>query len=140
MDSLIVQGQLTEVPLNFDIFAIKVVGQTIQSFSTNKLSKLQSNGILILDLVNFFILYLSLMITSTLKVEAKVVPNVKYHNFGTQWSFWVIIKRFSGGHEKIWGFHLAYPPCWPIWTVFFQFSPSWLLLGPCFYKKFSSGY
>ena len=34
------QGQLTEVPLNFYIFTIKVVGQTINSSATNKKSKL----------------------------------------------------------------------------------------------------
>ena len=34
------QGQLTEVPLNFEIFAIKVVGQIIYACSTSKKSKL----------------------------------------------------------------------------------------------------
>ena len=34
------QGQLTEVPLNFEIFAIKVVGQTIKACSTTKMSNL----------------------------------------------------------------------------------------------------
>ena len=51
------QGQLTEVPLNFEILAIKVVGQTIQACSTTKMRKLQSNGIIKLGLVNFFVLY-----------------------------------------------------------------------------------
>ena len=34
-----VQGQLTEVPLNFNIYAIEVVGQTIYPSSTNKMNK-----------------------------------------------------------------------------------------------------
>ena len=34
------QGQYTEVPLIFEIFTIKVVGQTIYSSSTYKMSKL----------------------------------------------------------------------------------------------------
>ena len=52
------QGQLTEVPLNFEIFAIKVVGQTIKACSTTKMSKLQSNGIIKLGLVNLYNLIL----------------------------------------------------------------------------------
>ena len=51
------QGQLTEVPLNFKLIAIKVVGQTIQVCSTTKMSKLQQNGIIKLGLINFFVLY-----------------------------------------------------------------------------------
>ena len=47
------QGQLTEVPLNFKLIAIKVVGQTIQVCSTTKMSKLQQNGIIKLGLINF---------------------------------------------------------------------------------------
>ena len=54
------QGQLTEVPLNFEIFAIKVVGQIIYACSTSKKSKLQSNGIIKLGLVNFLVLYCNL--------------------------------------------------------------------------------
>ena len=34
------QRLLTKVPLNFEIFAIKVVGQTIKACSTTKRSKL----------------------------------------------------------------------------------------------------
>ena len=34
------QGQLTEVPVYFKIFTIKVVGQTILAWSTTKMSKL----------------------------------------------------------------------------------------------------
>ena len=34
------QGLLTEVPLNFEIFVIKAVGQTMQAYSTTKMSKL----------------------------------------------------------------------------------------------------
>ena len=34
------QGQLKEVPIYFKNFTIKVVGQTIQAWSTTKLSKL----------------------------------------------------------------------------------------------------
>ena len=45
------QGQLTEVPIYFKIFTIKVVGQTILAWSTTKMSKLQSNGIIKLGLV-----------------------------------------------------------------------------------------
>ena len=33
-------GQLTEVPMNFQVFAIKVVGQTIFSCTTTKKSRL----------------------------------------------------------------------------------------------------
>ena len=29
----------------------------------------------------------------------------------------------------------TYPPWWPIWTVFLQECPSWLLIGPCFYSS-----
>ena len=54
---LIDQGLLTEVPLDSEIFTKKVVAQTIQGCSTNKMSKMQSNGSAILGLVNYFILY-----------------------------------------------------------------------------------
>ena len=54
---LIDQGLLTEVPLDSEIFTIKVVAQTIQGCSTNKMSKMQSNGSAILGLVNYCILY-----------------------------------------------------------------------------------
>ena len=59
MDSLMIsyEGQQTEVPLDFEIFTIKVVGQTLNSSSTGKMSKLLSNGNVKLGLVNFSILY-----------------------------------------------------------------------------------
>ena len=62
-----VQGQLTEVPLNFNIFAIEVVGQTIYPSSTNKMNKFYSKGIFILGLVRFFVLYYSFIADQTFR-------------------------------------------------------------------------
>ena len=53
------QGQFTEVPLSFEIFVIKVVGQSIKACSTTKISRLQSNGIVKLGLANVYVLYCS---------------------------------------------------------------------------------
>ena len=39
---------------------------------------------LTLGLLNFFMLYYSLMITPALKAEAEVVPIVQFHNFRAQ--------------------------------------------------------
>ena len=39
MNPFMDQGQLTEVPLDFQIFAIKKVAQTLLPRSTNKISK-----------------------------------------------------------------------------------------------------
>ena len=67
------QGQLTEVPLNFKILAIIVVGQTIKACSTTKMSKLQSNGIIKLGLVKSLDLYCNLIPHKSQKSKLKLV-------------------------------------------------------------------
>ena len=79
-----VQGQLSKVSLNFDIFAIKVVGQTIYSRYTTKLSNLQSNGCPILGLIKFSISYQSYITTPAFMVKSEQVPEVQFHNIGGQ--------------------------------------------------------
>ena len=94
-----IQGQLTEVPLNFNIFAIKVVGQTIQPYSTKEISKLQSNGIIRLGLVNFFMLYYSLIISPAFKVDSELVPDVQFQNIDGQLASKIVLKIFSCDHK-----------------------------------------
>ena len=68
-----VQGQLKKVPIYFNIFTIKVVGQTIQACSTSKMSKLQSNGIIKLEMVKSLGLYCNLILQKSQKSKLKLV-------------------------------------------------------------------
>ena len=69
------QGQLTEVPIYFKVFTIKVVGQTILAWSTTKTSKLQSNGIIKLGLVKSVVLYCNLTPHELQKCKLKLVTD-----------------------------------------------------------------
>ena len=65
------QGQLTEVPLYFEIFNIKVDGQTIKACSTNKISKLYLNEttILVICKDKRAIFFYSIKLTFCLKIS-----------------------------------------------------------------------
>ena len=75
------QGQLREVPLNFHIFNIKVVAKTIQTCSSNKSSKLQSNENVKLGLVRFSILYHKHKESLDLGFKVAVVPDLLFNVF-----------------------------------------------------------
>ena len=76
------QGQLTEVPIYFKIFTIKVVGQTILAWSTTKMSKLQSNGIIKLGLVKSVVLYCNLTPQELQKCKLKLVTDFQINFSG----------------------------------------------------------
>ena len=102
------QGQQTEVPLDFEIFTIKVVGQTIQAQSTTKISRLQSNGIVKLGLVKSFVLYCNLAPHELQKCGLKLVIDFQINFLCIGLKQVDHLKVLRGSFQKIWVFHLPY--------------------------------
>ena len=102
------QGQLTEVPIYFKIFTIKVVGQTILAWSTTKMSKLQSNGIIKLGLVKSVVLYYNLTPHELQKCKLKLVTDFQINFSSIDLNQVDHLEVLRGSFQIFWEFHPAY--------------------------------
>ena len=101
------QGQLTEVPIYFKIFTIKVVGQTILAWSTTKMSKLQSNGIIKLGLVKSVVLYYNLTPHELQKCKLKLVTDFQINFSSIDLNQVDHLEVLRGSFQIFWEFHPA---------------------------------